>query len=165
MPRRSQIYRAPSWSWASIDGAIDFEVVVSDRQGMFGEPKIIYAKTTPLGIDPFGQVQAGYLKIRGRLRAVSGLMLGEYETARAFYDEKTLKGLGRAYVDEKDEWSEAEAAGEPLWIFIIKGVAGLLLRPIKGTAMEFRRIGLVYLRAADVGNAINDWNLETVSVI
>jgi hypothetical protein len=64
-------YRAPSWSWASIDGVIyigwercreassNYEVIA----------RIVDAKVTAIGGDPFGQIKDGFLRLQGRLFA------------------------------------------------------------------------------------------------
>ncbi|KAL9117158.1 MAG: hypothetical protein Q9187_006309 [Circinaria calcarea] len=67
-PRRPNSYRAPSWSWASIDGVIqpfghsskfDYE-----KEAM---ATILDAKTSPVSEDPTGQVIGGMIRLRGVL--------------------------------------------------------------------------------------------------
>ena len=64
LPRtRSRPYRAPSWSWASVDGAV-----------MGGEGKydgiiitILDAVVTPVGADSTGQIKDGFIRLKGRM--------------------------------------------------------------------------------------------------
>ena len=68
---RSVEYRAPSWSWACIDGLIDFETSTSDLPL---EPentvKILNVNITTAGPNPFGEVVHGSINIEGRLKIV-----------------------------------------------------------------------------------------------
>jgi hypothetical protein len=52
---RPSDYRAPSWSWASIDG----KVVFDSHPGSIHNIKILEATTVPAGKDPLGQVREG----------------------------------------------------------------------------------------------------------
>ncbi|CZR62120.1 uncharacterized protein PAC_12017 [Phialocephala subalpina] len=60
---RPQVYRAPSWSWASIDGA----VFIPDRRWNIASctclVEILAAVTKPLGADLTGQVESGFLQL------------------------------------------------------------------------------------------------------
>jgi hypothetical protein len=53
-------YRAPSWSWASLDAFIKFIPLDFDRV----RADLIQANITPAGKDPFGRVTAGWIKLR-----------------------------------------------------------------------------------------------------
>ncbi|OTB09368.1 hypothetical protein M426DRAFT_18015 [Hypoxylon sp. CI-4A] len=68
-PRQVFPYRAPSWSWASLDGGIFF---------MFSRARphivdIIGAEMKPPGIDGAGELKAGVLTLRGHVVKVRGL--------------------------------------------------------------------------------------------
>jgi hypothetical protein len=54
-------YRAPSWSWASVEGPIQWNKT-STRPGHF---RIFGAHCTPAGLDATGQVRDGYLFMEG----------------------------------------------------------------------------------------------------
>lgn len=68
--RRPEQWRAPSWSWASVEGVIEFEYIQKN-------PPIIRLPAVFSIVDchthllspetPFGQVTSGFLKVRGRL--------------------------------------------------------------------------------------------------
>ena len=60
---RPSAYRAPTWSWASLDGEIKFIWPSKDTFPL----EIIEADTTVLGQDPFGQVKGGWIKVSGLL--------------------------------------------------------------------------------------------------
>jgi hypothetical protein len=65
--RRHPTYRAPSWSWAAIDGEILFS---SDRHKLPEELELddIDIKPEPKGRDPFGQLLSGTLTVTGALK-------------------------------------------------------------------------------------------------
>ncbi|KAK0117877.1 hypothetical protein ONS95_012196 [Cadophora gregata] len=62
-PRRPSEYRAPSWSWASLDGRIEFVGPAS----IHDEVKILIESVNMelSGRDPMGQVSGGTMKVRG----------------------------------------------------------------------------------------------------
>jgi hypothetical protein len=64
--RRPREYRAPSWSWASIDGTIDFPERRSGSRSKF-EIEISYVSTQKKSADKIGQVTGGALTVRGPL--------------------------------------------------------------------------------------------------
>lgn len=63
-PSRPSQYRAPSWSWASIDGRVSMSRQFGDK---IKESQIIIdiirAETTPTTQDGFGQVQSGFIQL------------------------------------------------------------------------------------------------------
>jgi hypothetical protein len=59
-------YRAPSWSWAAIDGEIEFETTLLTAQKTEREEKVaqlIEVSVTPLGPYNFGRVKSGFVKL------------------------------------------------------------------------------------------------------
>lgn len=61
-------YRAPSWSWACLDGAVAFDQS-SDWNNFAGfeAPEFISFSVTPAGKDPPGHVESGSISLRGRI--------------------------------------------------------------------------------------------------
>lgn len=57
---RSKDYRAPSWSWASMDSACGFQLLKTDP---WLEVHVIDAYVTPSGPDSFGQVCGGAIRL------------------------------------------------------------------------------------------------------
>lgn len=68
LAERPDTYRAPSWSWASVDGHISWPTwrwcAIGECEQFF---QILEARTDVLGVDPYGAVKAGHLKISGKL--------------------------------------------------------------------------------------------------
>ena len=60
---QSNEYIAPSWSWASYDGA----VYIKSTAGRM-DITLLEAVTIPAGLDPFGRVAGGHLRLYGRLK-------------------------------------------------------------------------------------------------
>jgi hypothetical protein len=61
-PRTEQL--APSWSWASVNRGVTWNPLKSPR--ILAE--VVTAETTVVGANPYGQVAAGRICIRGRIR-------------------------------------------------------------------------------------------------
>lgn len=54
-------YRAPSWSWASIDGSIRFPSYGGQRRCM--EQVVDWGEVISNGSDPFGRIKPGWIRI------------------------------------------------------------------------------------------------------
>ncbi|KAF4337775.1 het-domain protein [Fusarium beomiforme] len=157
-------YRAPSWSWAAIDG----HVLWTSWFGVFTPGlDIIEASTTPSGSDPTGSVSRGHLLVKGNMARVNiiehetwPILLREYETQetsnRATEMQNTwdnpnvifqgfdVSGLpfGQYYVlllgtveTDINQYEDASA----------KEYTGcyLVLRPVEGQTGTFERCGTV----------------------
>ena len=70
LQRRSNDYRAPSWSWASIDERVRLSSSSRDGSGML-LAKLLDVNTVPRTSDDTGQVIGGYAQIRGPLITAS----------------------------------------------------------------------------------------------
>ena len=57
---KPDVYRAPSWCWASLDGRVDYTT-----HGGVTELKLIKAECTPAGEDAYGAVSGGYIIVKG----------------------------------------------------------------------------------------------------
>jgi hypothetical protein len=65
-PRRAQptVYVAPSWSWASAGGEIDYPVFERVERWQ-SHLTILNVACEPAGLDPTGAISSGYIKVRG----------------------------------------------------------------------------------------------------
>ncbi|KAL3296891.1 P-loop containing nucleoside triphosphate hydrolase protein [Colletotrichum asianum] len=101
--KRPERYRAPSWSWASVDNASWF----TSHEGYSWFPKrhrvlvsVIEATTTPLTSDDTGQLQGGSLTLKCRLlRAV--LAKGPREGQIGAEKLETIEGIRTHHQREK----------------------------------------------------------------
>lgn len=60
---RASPYRAPSWSWTSVDGRIHCFLPDHRSQCMERQVRVLEIDITLAGVDPFGQVSRGVLKL------------------------------------------------------------------------------------------------------
>lgn len=66
-------YLAPTWSWASMNGPIEYSINGSwysfnpDPDPAF-LPNLLEVSLSPSGSDPYGMLQAGYMKIQGKFQ-------------------------------------------------------------------------------------------------
>jgi hypothetical protein len=78
--KRPAKYRAPSWSWASIEGPVTMRL--QDGHKLRNEEKfrrssnlqtfrLLEAKVDVAGLDPFGEVSGGHLQLSARLKEVT----------------------------------------------------------------------------------------------
>lgn len=66
---RSGDYRAPSWSWASVDGQIDSVIddwLRNSPDKYYPLVKVLESHIELAGDDEMGQVKGGYLKLLGQ---------------------------------------------------------------------------------------------------
>lgn len=81
-PPRSQPWRAPTWSWASVDCKVNF--MPHDKEGVF-QFSVEEVSCTPAGPDPTGPLSAGYAVLFGSLAPVS-LLYPSPESEGSIYD-------------------------------------------------------------------------------
>jgi hypothetical protein len=70
---RPKTYRAPSWSWASLDGEVsagDPRPCSYPFKEIHPRPKILNAETTSVDENLCGQVSSGFLKIQGKAKVL-----------------------------------------------------------------------------------------------
>lgn len=137
-PSRQPNYTAPSWSWASVHGIIDFHR--SSKEPEFYFAKCLSYNTTLSGVDHFGAVYNGWIKLRGPLVRVlrvglehgSNLIVqsGAGQDAMSVCLGKTILDAGEKNItistpESNDEFSD-------IWVLRIKKKAGLVLKVVDG---------------------------------
>ncbi len=69
---RHDTYLAPSWSWASIRGPVRYGWWIFNalhpNPNVHFLPRILEAKTIPAGIDPFGALEGGFIRLKGKIK-------------------------------------------------------------------------------------------------
>ncbi|KAE9368337.1 HET-domain-containing protein [Stipitochalara longipes BDJ] len=110
MTVRPREYLAPSWSWASIIGSIHcFRFNDSNNSvdlsnlGPVQRPKIVEANTEPSGIDPFGRLRNGFIRLEGVLKIaqVRGPKQDTFSISLQVWDDE--KKVGDLVYDVFDE--------------------------------------------------------------
>jgi hypothetical protein len=135
-------YRAPSWSWASVDGLISARY----REGKLKsgvhdirQVTILECKVTLASQDlPYGQVQAGVLKLKGLMREVIFEGSSQDMFAQLALDEEPEK-IGHATWDAKEERSGTMHVIPVLWDARGEFVEGLVV--VNVNEGHYRRVG------------------------
>lgn len=105
-------YRAPSWSWASVDGEIllawdvyrasDPEtgpgLKIDARKAKF-VAQIVEVNTTLVGTDPFGQITGGVLRLRGSIWTGARIFYWADKHNTKIYQGKPIGDLKGSLVD------------------------------------------------------------------
>lgn len=149
---RPEKYRAPSWSWASVDGVIS--------TGKFSDDGVIVdvleVSITPATADPTGLVKSGFLRLRGVLKE---LQLKRHEFLNNYWwmtvngvdirkqGEKEWERMGPIVHLDVDEPESSLAATKYCVPVRIPSeyntlIIGLILETTGCTSGQFRRIGI-----------------------
>lgn len=103
MARRTLQYRAPTWSWASVEAPIrHIDLVLNNTpHATKFVAKIIAASVTPEGLDPRGRVSEGYLRIQGPMGVAVVTAIGECEREGSEAEEmmKTMATISPDQID------------------------------------------------------------------
>jgi hypothetical protein len=151
--RRPQPYRAPSWSWASIDGPIHWysrDTPLNSDHVWTSCISILKVFIEPLGLDPFGEVKSALLRIQCRPLLIGRLAFG----SRPRHQPKILIGETEVLSCSFDEKPAPKEEGKKCLMLAIKTrsysialypgdwqvVDGLLLEAT-GRKGEYRRVG------------------------
>jgi hypothetical protein len=182
-------YRAPSFSWASIDAQVDW-LPLQLGQFLFGpEPdnilpsscfKLLSWRSTPATGDEFGRISSAYLEVSGHVKwcKVSLLNLAHYRpdgiTARiSSFGEMPLYRY-TAWLDTIIEKEESLLSflicsvprdwdGTPIWI-----IYALLLEPVSESPQVFRRRGIAALWSTEDYNEASfqgGYDKEVITII
>jgi hypothetical protein len=165
MNTRPEVYRAPSWSWASVDGPLDYDTSPSLELYLY-RCDFIGCQIKPKSADnPFGEVLAGSLKLKGVLRqawfnpsekhilwadedddisrAIDAFSLAESSqgsSRQAEDNESTDQDSGfEAFYDESGNWPSMQVFCLPIWACEKTISMGLLL--VQSEKETFKRIG------------------------
>ena len=160
-----ETYVAPSWSWASHHGPVNF---FAGTQGL--NISTLRAETLLASTDPFGQVTGGYLRIAGKTQRV---LVRYNETSQisdltytssnqSLYSTSTGQEIGRCSFDERsylvragsvhESGIETEVTCLPIQYRNRVQYIVMILKPTdSGKDDEYRRIGLgtIQLRQGD----------------
>ena len=183
----STVYRAPSWSWASADGEISFEIAKKSPDDLEERCQVVDVNTTLAGRDPYGQVVAGSLTITARKRVVeirprdqqSGNFFnifspgsGQVQQAKCYLDDADLRRkLLLSGTDGGIECLGAVAVRLASYYDTFESYAnaGLLLKRVDDIDdSTYRRIGTARferLRTAESGFFAASYEEKTITII
>lgn len=151
-------YRAPSWSWASVEGEIYYEGILAWDSRDSGVPEkfeleVLDAQTKPTGLNHLGAVHGGYIKVRGLLKATPfSRVANGLDWSYPMHELDSGISVGRARFDEGNPPTE-----EHVWLLLVSKEEhfhhpwqfqtkpnGLVLLPTTHES-EFTRVGIFEL--------------------
>lgn len=129
---RPQGYRAPTWSWASIDGGVFF---LPQSQLDVDYVQILEIDCQYVDDNTMGRIRHAHIRVRGHLFQIS-LQKGP--------DDKFATVL---HLDTLADLTRSEYFFLPLIVDKLNGLSGLLLEPIsEGPGGIYQRIGMLQIR-------------------
>ena len=149
---RPQTYRAPSWSWASVEGLIHtFPEARPEEDRWIELCQVLYAETTPLGEGTTGQVSDGYIKLRGRLLSTEDLSFHTSPKGKTVQIARSREGDPskswiNCQIDDVAPWSPRNNVLLPVLHYDHRSpqlcmLKGLILVPVAGSTDTYKRIG------------------------
>jgi hypothetical protein len=155
-------YRAPTWSWASVDGEIHMPVESGSTEKLgYSMIKILEASTIPASpLAPFGQITSAMLKVHGPMRQMRWLASDDVEKSNfvGVDGEREFNGWVVANADTPELVSEDEILSL-LMVMPFQNMyddddddepdielCGLILKEVPGT-QTMRRLGRFFVPA------------------
>ena len=149
---RPQTYRAPSWSWASVEGTIElFPEVYPEEERWIDICQVVETKITPIGEDNTGQIGDGYIKLRGRLLSTEGLSFHTSPKGKVVQVARSragdpLRSSINCQIDDVAQWSPRDNVLLPILLCDYQSpqscmLKGLVLVPVEGHTDTYERIG------------------------
>lgn len=135
---RPKEYRAPSWSWAAVDGLISARYMEESLNPDTERAEIVHCEVTLKDREvPFGEVTAGLLKVRGYLKEI---VMESNGAARAKIEggQEEVE-IGYARYDAKEERSGKVYVVPLLWSASAASVEGLVV--VRANGGQYRRVG------------------------
>jgi serine/threonine protein kinase len=164
-------YRAPSWSWASIDSPVAWSK--SLPEGDVGpEAEIISCHISlSSNISPFGAVSGGYIEIKGPLKRVTVTRVGSEQLLK----RQSLTPFAFAQWDALEDAQETtglegveQNQGWMLWCLkTVKGVGLILIEAREKKPEYFERVGIFWIQDELVSESemSDDWELRTITLV
>jgi Heterokaryon incompatibility protein (HET) len=176
--QRPKKWRAPTWSWASVDSAVNFEAEFKHMERgvckMAPLCKVLGAECTPSGSDTTGEVLSGYITISGH--AIP--MVLEYDS-RAYPTEIPRFSIRACSTQERfwffpdytlhDDNDGFTKAGETVYCLKLAtsnygGIHALVLRCINKKSQTYERIGFIPPEQARGPPFTDEYNHEDVVI-
>jgi Heterokaryon incompatibility protein (HET) len=90
---RPSRYRAPSWSWASLDGPVFTRIPFQSEDESILLVNIISLEVTPVDSDRFGPIRDGFIRLQGPLAKISIRRCFEMYRGKKFWLSKSLANV------------------------------------------------------------------------
>ncbi|KAH6683930.1 HET domain protein [Halenospora varia] len=156
---RVKPYRAPSWSWASVEGRVQFPRGRHDISWGVPLVEILAVEVESVTGDSTGELSSGYILVSGILKRMSELDMFPEHTLDLFPGAATA-----CCIDDMEDFSLKE-----LYCFPIRSMKGhsqeellcLILTLISGSSDTFRRVGLLALAKDEIDEIDGlEWDIE-----
>ncbi|KAL5313504.1 hypothetical protein ACEPPN_017924 [Leptodophora sp. 'Broadleaf-Isolate-01'] len=162
--RKPLRYRAPSWSWASLDGS----VLWMDREVSDLLTLVDYSITLG-GPDPFGQITSGWILVRAPLKIFHCTVNRQYSSTSFCLSlcedgpSTVIVTLDIPYPPTPEQEKNCWQHGENIKIHCLRVGYGMAiaLTPAESHEGAFRRIGLILLRIG----WLDGYHEETVKIV
>ncbi|KAF8852840.1 HET-domain-containing protein [Acephala macrosclerotiorum] len=176
-------YRAPSWSWASFDGRINWPLqrvlLTCSKCSIYCT--ILDAQTTLVGLDPYGAVKDGFLKVRGVFEEMKVMWVGGDRSQHPWRLYHEGGEIGNVNLDMESDTIQVHGQENIYQALLVAGcksfkesstiIRGLLLKKNgrkRENYDEFERVGTFALFSGVVpgqyGN-LGIWNSDAEQVI
>lgn len=149
---RPSTYRAPSWSWAAIDGQVSYNQSFFSfvaPEDILPAIDVLDVQVVPAGLNKLGEVTAGWITLMGQLKSACfkrSHPVSVFESYRP--DGSGTKIIGDYYDDAKQTWDNEKLCCLRLSIFpFTEGPSiptphpVLVLQPTSDLAGQYRRVG------------------------
>ena len=175
--RRPLNYRAPSWSWAALDGHINFPTSDFYPNRLYSIPRVDFALrdlevvVQLSGSDPYGMVASGTISATGRLKPVTY----KIESESLEYFNSVMPTMRDPLYGEGLEmaWAFFDESGTqgPLCCFEVcsvsytGGISGqhcLMLKSIGNN--EYNRVGTGFVRQMGPVNWFEDAQMQRITI-
>ncbi|KAF2500607.1 HET-domain-containing protein [Lophium mytilinum] len=161
---RPTVHRAPSWSWAAVDGEVSYKWCPTS----FSDPAIVIdCRATPASLDaPYGALNptlSAYLKIQGLMKRFKcGTTRQRLIEVATIEDPTNATHIGRAQGDADEKLPVDEYGWSYVWALVVveNPMRGLLLVPVREG--YYRRVGLFYRLW---GEGLEGFETDTITII
>lgn len=128
-PGRVSVYRAPSWSWPSVEGGfLGWNRWLFDATDFTAE--VLDVRTRVSGLNPYGRVSAGKLSMAGKLAPLPSFLLeDDSEIGPVDWREFLIR------------WDRHGGPGIGTCLFRMHRMACLILQPVQGRPGVWTRVG------------------------
>jgi hypothetical protein len=154
-PGRHVAYRAPTWSWASVDGDnFRWAVTLFNAESEDFAVKVLDVWVRVSGLNPYGRVIAGKLTIYGKIAPIPAFLFGD--------DSEVGAVDWRQYL----LWDRGLPGIESYFLRLHQN-AYMILEPVAGKLSTYIRIGFINTALALTIRVLDsyEWRFKVISIL
>jgi hypothetical protein len=148
-PQRAKPWRAPSWSFASVEGVILYTLLDNDPGGKI-YAELQECRVNPVGKNPLGELGSGFARIKGPVTCVIDVAQQQSSSGRNCMIRMADCGLAEGCV-----YFDVEAYGE-CDVLMITPHTGIAILPVDLTNNTYIRVGAVSVCRAFKNNSLTE---------